>query len=148
MAYIEREELYILQNGLKNFILKEKSRYMRLGENNQNLMKYRGLKFSINAENPREILFVVRIATLEASFRIRDGIKVLGSLGGDERFVYQWFIFNCDKSLMKKAATCSLKTQKSSVNEHSSNQERYFQKTKRLKPFVAKNPYSYIIILL
>ena len=123
MVDIEREELHILQNGLKNFILKEKSRYMRSGENNQHLMKYRGLKFSINAENPREILFVVRIAALEASFRLRDGIKVLGSLGGDERFVYQWFIFNCDKSLMKKAATCSLKTQKSSVNKHSATVE-------------------------
>lgn len=82
MADIEREELHILQNGLKNFILKEKSRYMRLGENNQNLMKYRGLKFSINAENQREILFVVRIAALEASFRLRDGIKVFGKFRG------------------------------------------------------------------
>lgn len=123
MGEIEREELYILQNGLKNFIMKEKSRYMRLGENNQNLMKYRGLKFSINVENPREILFVVRIAALEASFRLRDGIKVLGSLGGDERYVYQWFVFNCDKSLMKKAASCSLKTNKSSVNKHSATVE-------------------------
>lgn len=123
MVDIEREELLILQNGLKNFLIKEKSRYMRSAESNQNLLKYRGLRFSINAENPREILFTVRIAALEASFRLRDGIRVSGGLGEDERLVYQWFIFNCDKTLMKKAASCSLKTAKSSVNKYSSTVE-------------------------
>lgn len=132
MVEIEKEELHILETGLKNYIIKEKSRFMRHGENNFTLMKYRGLKFTINIDNPREILFVVRIASLEASFRLRDGIKVLGSLGGDERLVYQWYILGCDKSVVEAAIINSKKKKKNAVNKRSATVEikkSIFQKT-------------------
>ena len=132
MVEIEKEELHILETGLKDYILKEKSRFMKHGENNFALMKYRGLKFTINIDNPREILFVVRIASLEASFRLRDGIKVLGSLGGDERLVYQWYILGCDKSVVEAAIIKSKKKKKDAVNKRSATVEikkSIFQKT-------------------
>lgn len=123
MVEIEKEELHILETGLKNYILKEKSRFMKHGENNFALMKYRGLKFTINTDNPRELLFIVRIASLEASFRLRDGIKVLGSLGGDERLVYQWYVLGCDKSLVEAAVLDSKKKKKNSANKRNSTVE-------------------------
>lgn len=123
MVEIEREELQILQNGLKNFILKEKSRFSRHGNDNLTLMKYRGLKLSFNADNPREILFMVRIASLEASFRLRDGIKVTGSLGGDERLVYQWYMLGCDKAVVEAAIKNTKKSKKNSVNKASATVE-------------------------
>lgn len=123
MVEIEREELHILETGLRNYILKEKSKYIRHGENTHALIKYRGLKFSINAENPRELLFVVRIASLEASFRLRDGIKVIGSLGGDEKIVYQWFVLGCDKSVVEAVISSSKKKKKASVNKPNSTVE-------------------------
>ncbi len=132
MVEIEKEELHILETGLKNYIIKDKSRFMRHGENNFTLMKYRRLKFTINIDNPREILFVVRIASLEASFRLKDGIKVLGSLGGDERLVYQWYILGCDKSVVEAAIINSKKKKKNAVNKRSATVEikkSIFQKT-------------------
>lgn len=117
MVEIEREELHILETGLKNFLIKEKSRFIRHGENNYVLMKYRGLKFTINVDNPRELLFVVRIASLEASFRLRDGIKVQGSLGGDERLVYQWYVLGCDKAVVETAVSNSKKKKRTTVNK-------------------------------
>ncbi|MGN0014766.1 MAG: hypothetical protein ACI37T_05050 [Candidatus Gastranaerophilaceae bacterium] len=91
-----QEELLPLESSLRNYFLKEKGRGIN---NNQAhiLMKYRGLSLSLNLDNPRNPLFVVRIGGLEAHFQISDGVKVHGSLGGDERIVYQWFIFGSNK---------------------------------------------------
>lgn len=91
-----QEELLPVESSLRNYFLKEKGRNIN---NNQAhiLMKYRGLSLSLNDENPRNPLFVVRIGGLEAHFQISDGVKVHGSLGGDERIVYQWFMFGSNK---------------------------------------------------
>ena len=88
--FINKEELYAVESSLRNYFLREKSRYIK---NNENyiLMKYRGLTLDINDDNRRNILFIVRIAALEAAFDMNNGMKVSGSLAGDEKLVYQWF---------------------------------------------------------
>lgn len=101
---INKEELIVLETSLRNFFLKEKGRFVKNNENYV-LMKYRGLSLSMNNDNPRNILFIVRIAALEAQFQVRDGLKVQGSLGGDERLVQQWFEQGTNKQTMITVAT-------------------------------------------
>ena len=101
---INKEELMILESSLRNFFLKEKGRFVKNNENYV-LMKYRGLALTLNDDNPRNVLFIVRIAALEAQFQVRDGLKVQGSLGGDERLVQQWFEQGTNKQTMITVAT-------------------------------------------
>ena len=79
-----------LESSLRNYFLKEKGRYVNKYQIHT-LMKYRGLSLSLIDENPRNALFAVCIGGIEAQFQIEDGLKVSGSLAGDEKFVYQWF---------------------------------------------------------
>ena len=93
-----------LETSLRNFFLKEKGRFVKNNENYV-LMKYRGLSLTMNDDNPRNVLFIVRIAALEAQFQVRDGLKIQGSLGGDERLVQQWFEQGTNKQTMVTVAT-------------------------------------------
>lgn len=101
---INQEELMSLETSLRNFFLKEKGRFVKNNENYV-LMKYRGLSLTMNNDNPRNVLFIVRIAALEAQFQVRDGLKIQGSLGGDERLVQQWFEQGTNKQTMVTVAT-------------------------------------------
>lgn len=101
---INREELMVLETSLRNFFLKEKGRFVKNNESYV-LMKYRGLSLTMNDDNPRNVLFVVRIAALEAQFQVRDGVKVQGSLAGDERLVSQWLEQGVNKETMIAIAT-------------------------------------------
>lgn len=101
---INKEELMVLETSLRNFFLKEKGRFVKNNENYV-LMKYRGLSLSLNDDNPRNILFIVRIAALEAQFQVRDGLKIQGSLGGDERLVQQWLEQGANKQTMITVAS-------------------------------------------
>lgn len=101
---INQEELMSLETSLRNFFLKEKGRFVKNNENYV-LMKYRGLSLTMNDDNPRNVLFIVRIAALEAQFQVRDGLKIQGSLGGDERLVQQWFEQGTNKQTMVTVAT-------------------------------------------
>ena len=85
-----KEDLYTLEASLRNYFLREKSRFIKNNENYL-LMKYRGLSLGLDDSNPRNVIFIVSIATLEAQFEVRTGHKVYGSLGGDERIVQQWY---------------------------------------------------------
>lgn len=101
---INQEELMSLETSLRNFFLKEKGRFVKNNENYV-LMKYRGLSLTMNDDNPRNVLFIVRIAALEAQFQVRDGLKIQGSLGGDERLVQQWLEQGTNKQMMVTVAT-------------------------------------------
>ena len=85
-----KEDLYILEASLRNYFLREKSRFIKNNESYL-LMKYRGLSLGLDDSNPRNVLFIVSIATFEAQFDVRTGHKVFGSLAGDERIVQQWY---------------------------------------------------------
>ncbi|MBQ2645413.1 hypothetical protein IJG14_07590 [bacterium] len=95
------EEILALESSLKNYFLREKARHIKNDANlNYKLMKYRGLSLTLDDSNPRNILFVVGIATFEASFDTKTGLRVSGSLAGDERIVYQWFVFGGNQQVI------------------------------------------------
>lgn len=123
---INKEELMVLESSLRNFFLKEKGRFVKNNENYV-LMKYRGLALTLNDDNPRNVLFIVRIAALEAQFQVRDGLKVQGSLGGDERLVQQWFEQGTNKQTMITVAT--KKKQKKKVENRTNYQFEADKKT-------------------
>jgi len=91
---ISSDELASLEASLRNFILKEKSNSTSFDDASSfNLMKYRGLSLTLDYRNPENPMFVVHIAALEAYFSMSNGTKETGSLGGDERYVYKWYMF-------------------------------------------------------
>ena len=67
-------------------------------------MKYRGLSLKIKNEGSRNAVFVVGITAYEAHFRIYDGIKVQGSLGGDEQIVRKWYMYSGNKDALEKVS--------------------------------------------
>lgn len=64
-------------------------------------MKYRGLSILIDDSDKGEPAFKVRIGAFEASFRIRDGLKVHGSLCGDEKIVIKWFYRGTNQQILR-----------------------------------------------
>ena len=82
-----QEEIFLLENSLKNFILREVE---NRGDARASLIKYRGLSFNLASEGT-ERCFKVRIAAFEAFFRVSDGLKIRGSLCGDEKYVIKWY---------------------------------------------------------
>lgn len=87
---MESEEIVILETSLKNYFLNS-SENNRGPADHSSSMKYRGLSIDIDTSDKDEAAFKVRIGAFEASFRIRDGLKVHGSLCGDEKIVIKWF---------------------------------------------------------
>lgn len=85
---MDTEEIFQLENSLKNYFLDSVEKNQ---SNSSNKMKYRGLSLRIEDFRDEEPVFKVRIGAFEAEFRIRDGLKVHGSLCGDERTVTKWF---------------------------------------------------------
>lgn len=96
---MENEEINILETSLKNY-------FLNYGENNRgpadhsNSMKYRGLSIDIDTSEKNEPAFKVRIGAFEASFRIRDGLKVHGSLCGDEKTVIKWYYRGTNQQIL------------------------------------------------
>lgn len=96
---MESEEIVALETSLKNYFLNS-------SENNKgpvdhsSRMKYRGLSIDIDTSEKDDPAFKVRIGAFEASFRIRDGLKVHGSLCGDEKIVIKWFHRGSNQQLL------------------------------------------------
>ncbi len=87
---MNNEDLNLLENSLKNYLLN--SNEDRAGQiDNSKRMKYRGLSLDLDRAQVEEPAFKVRIGAFEASFRIRDGLKINGSLCGDEKMVIKWY---------------------------------------------------------
>ena len=80
-------------------------------------MKYRGLSLKIKNEGTRNAVFIVGITAYEAHFRIYDGIKVQGSLGGDEQLVRKWYMYSGNKEALEKIANTENVTEKPSSEE-------------------------------
>lgn len=97
------EHLEEVESSLKNFFLREKARAFA-GHGTYALMKYRGLSVSVKYEGTRKAVFIVGIAAYEAHFRISDGMKVQGSLGGDEQIVRKWYMYSGSKEILEKLA--------------------------------------------
>ena len=100
---INSENLIEIESSLKNFFIREKSRAFA-GSSTYSLMKYRGISIRIKNEGTRNAVFIVGIAAYEANFRIHDGIKVQGSLGGDEQLVRKWYMYSGNKEALEKIA--------------------------------------------
>lgn len=87
---MDEEQLNQLETSLKNYFLSydEDNR----GQiDHSKMMKYRGLSLEVDNKEVEEPAFKVRIGAFEASFRVRDGLKVRGSLCGDEKKVSKWY---------------------------------------------------------
>lgn len=97
---MESQEITELETSLKNY-------FLNCGENNKgpadhsSMMKYRGLSIDIDTSDKDEPAFKVRIGAFEASFRIRDGLKVHGSLCGDEKIVIKWYYRGTNEIILK-----------------------------------------------
>ena len=98
---VSSEQLIEVESSLRNFFIREKSRAFT-GSSTYSLMKYRGLSLKVKNEGTRNAAFVVGIAAYEAHFRIQDGIKIQGSLGGDEKIVRKWYMYTGTKEIMEK----------------------------------------------
>lgn len=98
---LNNEQLMELETSLRNFFIKEKSRAAS-GSSSYMLMKYRGLSLKIRNEGTKNVSFIVGIAAYEAYFRVADGIKYQGSLGGDEKIVRKWYMYFGNKEKMEK----------------------------------------------
>ena len=98
---VSSEKLIEIESSLRNFFIREKSRAFT-GSSTYALMKYRGMSLRIKDEGTRNAAFVVGIAAYEAHFRIQDGIKIQGSLGGDENLVRKWYMYTGTKEVMEK----------------------------------------------
>ncbi len=87
---MEKPELYELETSLKNYFLNT-NEDNRGPVSHSSQMKYRGLSITLDSSDKNEPAFKVRIGAFEASFRTRDGLKINGSLCGDEKVVIKWF---------------------------------------------------------
>lgn len=97
---MENEQLTELETSLRNFFFdsadspKDQSSYA-------GRMKYRGLTLKIDDSQKEEPAFKVSIGVFEASFRISDGLKIHGSLAGDEKVVMKWYYRGSNHQLME-----------------------------------------------
>lgn len=98
---INSDQLIEIESSLKNFFIREKSRAFA-GSSSYTLMKYRGLSLKIKNEDTKNPVFVVGITAYEAHFRVYDGVKVQGSLGGDEQIVRKWYMYSGNKEALEK----------------------------------------------
>lgn len=96
---MENEEIQELETSLKNYFLNS-SENNSGPANHSSRMKYRGLSITIDPSQKEEPIFKVRIGAFEAMFRIRDGLKVHGSLCGDEKIVIKWFHRGNNKQIL------------------------------------------------
>ncbi len=53
--------------------------------------RYNNLKFSMDIAKEQIPHVVISLGMSEAQFNIRNGEKMNGGLGADEKFVYRWF---------------------------------------------------------
>lgn len=83
---MQDEDLILLESSLRNYMLNSVD-----VSHGGSAMKYRGLNLLIDSSDKNNLMFKVRIAAFEASFRVSDGQKVNGSLCGDEKLVSKWF---------------------------------------------------------
>ena len=100
---MEKPELYELETSLKNYFLNS-NEDNKGPVSHSNQMKYRGLSITMDESDKSEPAFKVRIGAFEASFRIRDGLKVHGSLCGDEKIVIKWFYRGSNKQTLRSMA--------------------------------------------
>ncbi|MDD3236863.1 MAG: hypothetical protein PHV37_02040 [Candidatus Gastranaerophilales bacterium] len=108
------DELIILESSLRNYMLDSLNEGGRPGVS---AMKYRGLTLNIDDRDKETPVFKVRIAALEAAFRIRDGIKITGSLAGDEKLVEKWYFRGYNKQQMEEIVSGSDKNLGEKVRE-------------------------------
>lgn len=101
---MKKEELFPIENSLKNFILMELDD-RRAGVNPSRLIKYRGLSVDIDDADKNNLAFKVRIGAFEATFRISDGLKINGSLCGDEKLITKWYYRGNNRNLLEQVAT-------------------------------------------
>ena len=96
---MENEEIQELETSLKNYFLNS-SENNKGPADHSSRMKYRGLSITIDLSQKEEPVFKVRIGAFEAMFRIRDGLKIHGSLCGDEKLVIKWFHWGNNKQIL------------------------------------------------
>lgn len=99
---MENQELVELETSLRNFFFDSadsvKGQSVYAGR-----MKYRGLTLKMDNANKDEPSFKVSIGAFEAVFRLSDGLKIYGSLAGDEKIVMKWFYRGANQSLLRDA---------------------------------------------
>ncbi len=99
---MDDDNINILENSLSNYLISSSE---SLPENfdSSKRMKYRGLSITLDSRED-EPAFKVRIGAFEGSFRIKDGLKIHGSLCGDEKLVIKWYLRGSNQELMHKVA--------------------------------------------
>lgn len=96
---MDNERVLELETSLRNFFFD----FAEVGQGQSayaGRMKYRGLSLKIDDSQKEEPAFKVGIGTFEATFRISDGLKINGSLAGDEKIVMKWFYRGYNQQLL------------------------------------------------
>ena len=78
-----------LEDSLKNFIIQEQSDAHNT--RSMNVAKYNNVKIWMDIAKNSDPHFIVRISISEAIFSLKDGLKINGGLGYEERFIQKWF---------------------------------------------------------
>lgn len=83
------EEFHRLEESLKSFLISEQSdSYNSRGIN---VHKYNNLKIYMDHSQNNQPHFIVRIGISEAMYNMKNGERLAGGLGSDERLVRRWF---------------------------------------------------------
>src|SRR5574344_2402141 len=115
-------EIIRLENSLIDFFLDEYG-YNRGARDNSIMYRYRGLKIGIYFRAFPTEAFYIRIGMMEAVFILKNGEKILGSLGGnDERIVQKWLNRADNKDVLIKIWLTSAKPEKLDKNKKSETQ--------------------------
>ena len=78
-----------MANKLQSFILDSQSDAHSSSAVNLNMSKYNNIKLAMD-ETVRYPHISIRIGISEATYSLRDGIRVDGGLGPDEKYVHKW----------------------------------------------------------
>lgn len=100
---MKNDEVLELETSLKNFFLNS-NEVTKDKLSSSNIMKYRGLSMEIEEGGEDGHIFKVRIGAFEAKFRIRDGLKIHGSLCGDEKIVIKWYYRGSNQQMLQSLA--------------------------------------------
>lgn len=101
---MKNEEVLELETSLKNFFLNS-NEITKDKLSSANIMKYRGLSMEIEEAGEDGLVFKVRIGAFEAKFRVRDGLKIHGSLCGDEKIVMKWYYRGSNQQILQSFAS-------------------------------------------
>lgn len=100
-------EFHSLEESLKSFLIDAQSD--SYNEKSINFYKYNNLKIYMDPKKIKDPHFVVRVGISESVYSLDNCERLLGGIGGDERYIHRWFERSSIKSDLQDAWSKTLK---------------------------------------